>query len=88
MPPWPPACYGTETSLSDFRKIIVTVMKTTVKKLKPKVLLYRDYSKCSNDNFRKKNLTNLSMKNISTNSNGPEKFLQLWISLVLKRRNV
>lgn len=31
------------TGLSDFHKMIVTVMKTTVPKAKPKIIKYRDY---------------------------------------------
>ena len=41
------------TGLSDFHKMIITVLKTTFPKSKPKVLLYRDYSKFENENFRK-----------------------------------
>ena len=33
------------TGLSDFHKMIVTVLKTTFPKAKPKVILYRDFSK-------------------------------------------
>ena len=32
-----------ETGLSDFHKMIVTVMKTTFQKLDPKIIYYRDY---------------------------------------------
>ena len=32
-----------ETGLSDFRKMTVTVMKTTFEKLKPNIIYYRDY---------------------------------------------
>ena len=43
-----------ETGLSDFHKMIVSVMKTTFQKLKPRIVQYRDYTQFSNDNFRKK----------------------------------
>ena len=33
------------TGLSDFHKMIVTVMKTTYPKVQPKIVTYRDYSK-------------------------------------------
>ena len=66
-----------ETGLSDFHKIIVSVLKTTFQKLKPKIVHYRDYTKFSNDDFRRKLLTNLSLENINTNSNGLERFLQI-----------
>ena len=42
-----------ETFLSDFRKMIVSVMKTTFQKLKPRSAQCRDYTQFSNDNFRK-----------------------------------
>ena len=53
------------TGLSDFHKMIVTVMKTTFPKAKPKVLLYRDFSKFIENNFRrelKEKLQNLRSK--------------------------
>ena len=65
-----------ETDLSDFHKMIVSVMKATFQKLKPRTVQYRDYAEFSNDNFRKKLLENLSLENINTNSNGLGKFLQ------------
>ena len=60
--------------------MIVSVLKTTLQKLKPKIVHYRDYTKFSNDDFGKKLLTNLSLENINTNSNGLERFLQISIS--------
>ena len=33
------------TGLSDFHKMIVTVMRSTFPKVKPKTIKYRDYSK-------------------------------------------
>ena len=69
-----------EPGLSDFHKMIVSVLKITFQKLKPKIVHYRDYTKFSNDDFRKKLLTNLSLENINTNSNGLERFLQISIN--------
>lgn len=68
-----------EIGLSDFHEIIITVKKTTFQKMKPKIVLYRDYIKFSNDNFRKKLLMNLSMESIGTNTNSLENFPQLCI---------
>ena len=45
-------------------------MKTTFQKLKPRIVQYKDYTQFFNDNFRKKLLENLSLKNVNTNSNG------------------
>ena len=41
-----------ETGLSDFHRIIVTVMKTFFQRLPPKIGHYRDYSKYDNNVFR------------------------------------
>ena len=40
------------TGLSDFHKMIVTVMKKTIPKDKPKIIQYRDYRKFVEQNFR------------------------------------
>ena len=68
-----------ETSLSDFHKMTVTVMKTTFGKLKPNIIHYRDYRKLSNDKFRKNLISRLSTENIRVDCNGMEKFLQICI---------
>ena len=41
-----------ETSLSDFHKMTVTVLRAFFKKAEPKVRSYRDYKNFTNDNFR------------------------------------
>ena len=41
-----------ETGLSDFHKLVVTVMKQHFPKLKPKVIDYRDYRNFRNNEFR------------------------------------
>ena len=51
-----------ETGLSDFYKMILSVMKTTFPKLKPRIVQYRDYAQFSNGNFRKNLLENLSLE--------------------------
>ena len=48
--------------------------------MKPKIVQYRDYTKFSNDEFRKKLVENLSLQNIPTDGNGLEKFLQICIN--------
>ena len=42
----------TETGLSDFHKMVATVMKRTYRKIEPKVIKYRDYKYFFNDTFR------------------------------------
>ena len=63
-----------ETGISDFHKMIVTVMKTTYQKLDPKITHYRDYNTFCNHNFREHLLSALVMENFDT-KNGLEKFL-------------
>ena len=41
-----------ETGLSDFHKLVVTVMKTTYKKSQPKIINYRSYKYFNNESFR------------------------------------
>ena len=41
------------TGLSDFHKMIITVMRTTFPKSEPHVITYRDCSKFNNDNFKR-----------------------------------
>ena len=41
-----------ETGLSDFHKLVVTVIKTAYKKSKPKIITYRSYKSFNNDGFR------------------------------------
>jgi exonuclease III len=47
------------TGLSDFHKMVVTVMKTTCPKAEPKIIYYRDYKKFDLDAFRKELRTEL-----------------------------
>ena len=41
-----------ETGLSDFYKMVVTVMKTTSRKLEPRIVYYRDFKYFCNDSFK------------------------------------
>ena len=41
-----------DTGLSDFHKMTVTVLRSHLKKLRPKILHYRDYKNVPNDAFR------------------------------------
>ena len=43
--------YVIETGLPDFHKMTVTVLRYFLKKVEPKVIFYRDYKNCSNDNY-------------------------------------
>ena len=50
------------TGLSDFHKMVVTVMKTTLPKAKPKQLLYRDYKKFNEKHFNDDLMQHLSAR--------------------------
>ena len=41
-----------ETGLSDFHKMVVTVMKTTYRKLEPRIVYYRDFRYFCNNSLR------------------------------------
>ena len=62
-----------ETGLSDFHRMIVTVMKTTYQKLNPKIKHRRDYITFCNDSFREHLLSALVME-ILYRDNSLEKF--------------
>ena len=49
-----------ETGLSDFHLMIVTVMRTTFKKIRPRVIDYRSCRDFSNETFRVSLINNLS----------------------------
>ena len=51
-----------ETGLSDFHMMIVTVMKTSYRKIEPRVINYRDYKSFSNEGFRELLLENIKGK--------------------------
>ena len=51
-----------ETGLSDFHKMIVTVMKTSYQKIESKVINYWDYKSFSNEGFRESLFENLKGK--------------------------
>ena len=42
-----------ETELSDFHKMVVTVMKTTYRKLEPRIVHYRDFKYFCYNSFKK-----------------------------------
>ena len=60
----------TETSLSDFHKMTVTALRMQFRKLEPRVLLFRDYTKFSNETFINSLKAKLNIQSISTDENG------------------
>ena len=58
-----------ETGLSDFHKMVFTVLRTTYRKGPPKIILYRDYKNFSNLNFRRDLESNFSLTEMCNMSN-------------------
>ena len=52
------------TGLSDFHKMTITVLKSTFQKSKPKKIIYRDYRKFEENNFKTELKIKLKNKNI------------------------
>ena len=52
------------TGLSDFHKMTITILKSTFQKSKPKKIIYRDYSKFEENNFKTELKIKLENKNI------------------------
>ena len=70
-----------ETGLSDFHKMIVTVMNSLYKKQKPKIICYRKYTNCSTDLFQEELLNNISkekFQNMTLNAFNPIRDGLLW----------
>ena len=66
-----------ERGLSDFHKMVVTVVQTNFRKLEPKMINYRNYRYFSNDRFREK-VTSESSKVVSGKSDkGFNKYLDV-----------
>ena len=54
------------TGLSDFHKIVVTVLKTTFLKSKPRVITCREYRSFGNDKFKTDLKNSLGFRNVSS----------------------
>ena len=54
-----------ETGISDFHKMTITILKTSFKKKKPKIISYRNYKKFSNTSFRNELMEQLNNKDIN-----------------------
>ena len=65
------------TGLSDFRKMMLTIMKTTFRKLKLKIINHRKYKIFSNDIFRDIPLEGLSRVRIDNDDDGFNNFLRI-----------
>ena len=66
-----------ETGLSDFHKMVVSIIKTSFRKLKPKIINYRKYKNFSNDISRDTHLEELSQVRINNLDEGFSNFLRI-----------
>ena len=66
-----------ETGLSDFHKIIVTVLKIYLQKREAKVINYRDYQNFSNEEFRQQVLKDILKATQNGNIVSYESFLSI-----------
>ena len=64
----------TETGLSDFHLMTVTVLRKTFKKVRPRIINYRSFKHFSNEAFRVSFENNLSNEVYVNNDNGLERF--------------
>ena len=65
------------TGLSDFHKMVVTVMKTTFPKAKPKIIQYRDNKNFVEEDFRFELRTRLRNETVNNYSKFEEVFLEV-----------
>ena len=63
-----------ETWLSDFHKVLVTVMKTSYRKFESEIVNYRKYKDFSNNSFRKFLINELCKITISKSDEGMKGF--------------
>ena len=66
-----------ETGLSDFHKMIVTVLKSYFRKREAKVINYRDYRNFSNEEFRQQVLRDILKNTQNDNMVSYESFLSI-----------
>ena len=81
-----PRCFqntvAVETGISDFHKMVVTVLKVFYKKQKPKIIQYRKYDNFNNDLFREE--LNNELLNVDLNNAELSEFTETFMSLLDK----
>ena len=70
--------YVIETGLSDFHRMVLTTMKTSFERLKPRVINYRDYKSFENKLFREELLFELSNSALEKNADGFQEFIEIY----------
>ena len=75
-------CFTLETGISDFHKLIITILKATPDKLPPRIMKYRDYKNFESKAFNKK--LQVSLKNFDMNSSSFVEFKTIFMELLNK----
>ena len=70
--------YVIEIGLSDFHGMVLTTMKTSFERLKPRVINYRDYESFENKLFREELLFELSNSTLEENADGFQEFIEIY----------
>ena len=82
-----PRCFpntvAVETGISDFRKMVVAVLKVFYKKQKPKIIQDRKYDNFNDDLFREE--LNNELLNVDLNNADLSEFTETFMSLLDKR---
>ena len=78
--------YVLETGLSDFHLMTLTVMGKIFKKLKPRTINFRSYKHFSNKAYRESLLHELSKEVFVNNSDGLQRFCDININILNKKR--
>ena len=72
-----------ETGLSDFHKLIFTVLKMFYSKQKPRIIKYRDYKNFNKNTFRMDLLKELSLSNLQEGDFDKFKFIVSNLNLII-----
>ena len=71
-----------ETGISDFHKMVITVMKVFYKKQKPKIIQYRSYKNFDNQVFQRE--LNSELLKIDLNNAELSEFTEIFLSILDK----
>ena len=74
------------TGLSDFHKMIITVLKTTFPKAKPRIVTYRDFSKYRKEEFGRELKINLETNGQNNYESFENIFLECSTHMLLQKR--
>ena len=75
-------CFTLETGMSDFHKLIITILKVKPDKLQPKIIKYRDYKNFESNAFNNK--LQISLKNFDMNNSSFIELKTIFMELLNK----